>query len=46
MAGNRSMGGNTITQQHDPVRYRDAIHKRYVDTQTVSKQGVGEILGD
>ena len=37
MTGNLS--GNTITQLGDPVRDRDAAHKSYVDTQTVSKHG-------
>ena len=45
MIGNLDKGGNSITQLGNPGRHRDAVNKRYVDTQTVSKHG-GEMLGD
>ena len=45
ITGNLGMIGNNITQLAGPIRHRDADHKVYVDTQTLSKYG-GEMRDD
>ena len=45
MTGDLNMLGNSITRMGDPVRHRDVVHKRCVDTHTVN-QNVSGMLGN